>query len=54
VPEPERTPLQVMRSDSRSFARLVDARRNRHDDWARFNAAFTDICNIPVPVRRPP
>jgi peptidylprolyl isomerase len=54
VPEPERTPLQVLRSDSRSFARLVDARRNRRDDWARFSAGFTDICNIPVPVRRPP
>lgn len=54
VPEAERTPLQVLRSDSRSFGRLVDARRNRRDDWAKFSADFTDICNVPVPVRRPP
>lgn len=54
VPAAERTPLQVLRSDSRSFARLVDARRNRRDDWAKFSAGFTDICNVPVPVRPAP
>ena len=51
VPEAERTALEVMREDSRSFARLLDARRNRHDDFIRFSAGFIDICNVPVPVR---
>ena len=52
VPEAERTPLEVMREDSRSFARLLDARRNRHDDFIRFSTGFTDICSVPVPVRK--
>ena len=53
LPEAERTPLEVLREDSRSFARLIDARRNRHDDFIRFSAGFVDVCNVPVPVRRP-
>lgn len=52
LPEAERSPLEVLRSDSRSFARLIDARRNRHDDWMKTSPGFVDLCNIPVPVRR--
>ena len=52
VPESGRIPLEVLRSDSRSFARLIDARRNRHDDWMKASPGFVDVCNIPVPVRR--
>jgi peptidylprolyl isomerase len=52
VPEAERAPLEVLRNDSRSFGRLLDARRNRHDDWTKFSPGFVDVCNVPVPVRR--
>jgi cyclophilin family peptidyl-prolyl cis-trans isomerase len=52
VPEAERTPLEVLRSESRSFARLLDARRNRRDDWMKFSPGFVDVCNVPIPVRR--
>lgn len=51
LPADERVPLQVLRSDSRSFARLLDARRNRRDDWMRFSAGHVDVCNVAVPVR---
>jgi peptidylprolyl isomerase len=51
LPPGERAPLQVLRSDSRSFARLLDARRNRRDDWMRFSAGHVDVCNVAVPVR---
>ncbi|HEU0153423.1 MAG TPA: peptidylprolyl isomerase, partial [Arenimonas sp.] len=33
VPEAERSALQVMRTDTRAFADLVESRRNRRDDW---------------------
>lgn len=52
VPQSERVPLEVLRSESRSFERLVDARRNRQDDWMKASPGFVDLCNIPVPVRR--
>jgi len=51
VPEAERIALEVLRSESRSFQRLVDARRNRRDDFIRNSPGFVDSCNIPVPVR---
>ena len=51
VPAAERILLEVLRNDSRSFGRLLDARRNRHDDWMKFSPGFVDLCNVPVPVR---
>ena len=51
VPKAERTSLQVLRSDSRTFERLILARRNRHDEWMTNKPGFVDLCNIPVPVR---
>ena len=51
VPEAERTPIQVLRTDSKSFADTVEARRNRVDDFYKRPAGHIDLCNIPVPVR---
>ncbi len=31
VPEAERTPIQVLRTDSKTFAAVVEAKRNRQD-----------------------
>ena len=54
VPENERVPLQVMKTDSQSFADVVESRRNRGGDWIVRPAGHTDVCNITVPVRRAP
>jgi peptidylprolyl isomerase len=54
APSAERARLQVLKSDSSSFARLVEARRNRQDDWMRRPAGYVDVCNVPVPVRPVP
>ena len=54
VPEAERVPLQVMKTDSQSFADVVESRRNRGGDWIVRPAGHTDVCNITVPVRRAP
>ncbi|MCD7099668.1 peptidylprolyl isomerase [Stenotrophomonas sp. MMGLT7] len=54
VPEAERTPLQLLRTDSRTFRDVVEARRNRVDDFYRRPAGHIDLCNVPLPVRAPP
>lgn len=54
LPAAERLPLQVLRSDSRSFGALLEARRNRLDDWMRNPPGHLEVCNVPVPVRLAP
>jgi peptidylprolyl isomerase len=53
VPEAERTPLEVLRTDTPTFAAYVEARRNRHEEWFKVPAGRIDVCNIPVAVRTP-
>lgn len=54
VPVSERTALQVLRTDTPLFTELVEARRNRHDEWTRRQAGYIDVCSINVPVRVTP
>lgn len=54
LPEAERTPLQVLRTDSPAFRDATEARRNRIDDFYKRPAGHIDLCNVPVPVRTPP
>ncbi|WP_235974317.1 peptidylprolyl isomerase [Luteimonas deserti] len=54
VPVAERTPLQVLRTDTPVFDAVVESRRNRRDDWYLQPAGHIDLCNITVPVRVPP
>ena len=51
VPAGERTSLEVLRSDSPSFAAVTEARRNRRDDWYIAPAGHIELCNVPIPVR---
>jgi len=51
VPEAQRTALEVMRTDTQSFADLIEARRNRRDPWYKVPAGRIDVCNVPLPVR---
>jgi peptidylprolyl isomerase len=51
VPAAERAGLELMRTDTASFAALVEARRNRQDDWYKVPAGHIDLCNVPIPVR---
>ena len=54
VPEGERTPLEVLRTDTATFAAYLEARRNRHEEWFKVPAGRIDVCNLPVPTRTPP
>ena len=51
VPENERSNLEVFRTDTKTFDELVEARRNRKDDWYLNKAGHIDVCNVPIPVR---
>ena len=51
VPEKERTNLEVMRTDTPTFAALVESRRNRRDEWYKVPAGYIDVCSVPIPVR---
>lgn len=51
LPAGQRVPLQVLRTDSKTFADTVEARRNRVDGFYRRAAGHIDVCNIPLPVR---
>jgi peptidylprolyl isomerase len=46
-----RPALEALRTDSASFAALVEARRNRKDDWYKRPAGYIDLCSVPLPVR---
>lgn len=50
----ERPRLQALRTDSASFAELVESRRNRRDPWYKLPAGHIDLCQVPLPVREAP
>ena len=52
IPEGERTKLEVMRTDSSSFSKLIESRRNRPEEWFHYQAGHIEICNVPLPVRK--
>jgi peptidylprolyl isomerase len=54
VPESERTNLEILRTDTPLFARYVEARRNRREEWFTTPAGHIDVCNISIPVRDVP
>jgi len=54
VPPAQRSPLQLLRTDSATFTELVESRRNRRDEWYKRPAGHIDLCNVPLPVRETP
>ena len=53
VPAAERTPLELLRTDSQTFRDATEARRNRVDDFYKRPAGHIDLCNVALPVRTP-
>jgi peptidylprolyl isomerase len=51
VPEAERTPIELLRTDSAVFRAVLDHRRNRREGWFKYNPAHIDVCNVPLPAR---
>ncbi len=53
VPVAERTPLELLRTDSQTFREVAESKRNRVDDFYKRPAGHIDLCNVPLPVRTP-
>jgi peptidylprolyl isomerase len=51
VPPPERTPLEALRTDTPTFAALIESRRNRPEEFFKVKAERIEVCNVPIPVR---
>lgn len=51
VPEKERSMLELLKTDSKSFKAAVEALRNRKGDWYKTPAGHIEVCNIPVMAR---
>lgn len=51
LPPSERTALEVLRTDTPLFRELIEARRNRRDDWYLVPAGKIEIGNVPIPIR---
>jgi len=54
LPAAQRTPLEVLRTNTPLFAELIEARRNRTDTWYKFKAGRIELCNVPLQVRKAP
>jgi len=46
--------LEALRTTSTSFTAIIEARRNRRDDWYKVPAGHIDLCSVPLPVRVKP
>lgn len=51
LPASERVPLEALRTDSKTFATLTEARRNRHDDFYTDPPGGVELCAVNLPVR---
>lgn len=43
--------LEALSTTSASFTAIIEARRNRRDDWYKQPAGHIDLCSVPLPVR---
>ncbi len=51
VPPAERASLELLRTDTPLFSQLIEARRNRQEEWFHLAAGRIEIGNVPLPVR---
>jgi len=54
LPAAERTSLELLRTDTPTFQKLVESRRNRREEWFQRAAGHIELCNVPLPVRPAP
>jgi len=52
LPEKERVNYEVLRTDTPLWEKLIQARRNRMEDWFHYQAGHIDACNVTVPMRK--
>jgi peptidylprolyl isomerase len=52
VPPAERTELEILRTDTKTFRALIESRRNRREEWFVSPTGRIEIGNVPIPVRK--
>ncbi len=52
LPPAKRTSLEMLRTDTPTFTRYVQALRNRRGPWFKVPAGRVGVCSVPIPVRR--
>ena len=53
VPVAERTPLEVLKTESATFRAWVASRATRKESWFREPIGRIGVCNVALPVREP-
>lgn len=51
LPAAERTPLEALRTDSKTFETITELKRNRRDAFYKAPAGHIDLCAVTLPVR---
>ena len=51
LPPAQRPAVQVLRTDSATFAALLDAQRHRHGAFYKVSSGKVGLCSIDIPVR---
>lgn len=51
LPEAERVPLEMLRTESATFQSVIASRRTRRETWFVQPTGKINLCNVPLPVR---
>jgi peptidylprolyl isomerase len=51
LPESKRPRIEILRTDTATFRRWVEARRHRREEWFHHAAGRIDVSNLPIPSR---
>lgn len=51
LPPSERPHLEALKTDSGTFASVIEERRTRPDPWYKHSPGRINVCNVPLPVR---
>jgi peptidylprolyl isomerase len=51
LPTDERPKFEALKTDSPTFARVLDERRTRPDPWYKHSPGRINVCNVQLPVR---
>ncbi len=50
LPSGQRPIVEVLRTDSATFAKLIEERRTRRDPWYKHSPGHIGVCNVPLPA----
>ena len=51
LPESQQSHLEVLKTESNAFQKIIDSKRNIVNDWYQHSPKKIELCNVPLPVR---